>query len=200
MNNLLVIHSSPFDTSSTSRLIANELVEKMRINNSLLEEKSCDLHAESPPHWGKNEILAAMIPAQQRTHEQRKALLLSDHYCAQILWANQIIISAPMWNFSVPSTLKAWIDHIVRAGVTFQYQEQGPKGLVNQLKKVFIIESAGGFYTDKNAHLNHTGPYLESVFKFIGAKEVQIISVHGTAMNCESAKNQAQKELENIFK
>jgi FMN-dependent NADH-azoreductase len=196
--NLLVVHSSPLDTDSTTRTLANYLTERLIQSDQKLKPTVRDLYKDSPEHWGSLQIQASNTAENQRTQKQKESLSQSDQYCSEVLSSNQIIIAVPMWNFSIPSVLKAWIDHIVRVGVTFRYTESGPQGLLTHLKKVYVVESAGGIYQGVNARLNHAGPYLETLFRFLGAKEVVSVDAHGTAIEKEKSRALAVEQIRNL--
>ena len=125
---------------------------------------------------------AFFTPAEQRTPEQAQTVQISDALVDELLAADVIVIGAPMYNFSVSSTLKAWIDHIVRIGRTLQYTATGPVGLVSG-KKVFIVTATGGVYSEGPAKAyDFLGTYLRSVFGFIGMTDVTFVQAEGLAM------------------
>ena len=103
--------------------------------------------------------------------------------------ANVIVIGAPMWNFGIPSSLKSWIDHIVRAGRTFRYGASGPESLLPPGKKVIIVSSRGGIYTSGPMQvMDHQETYLKAILGFIGLHNVSIIRAEGVAMGEDAVK------------
>jgi FMN-dependent NADH-azoreductase len=125
---------------------------------------------------------AAYTPEDARSREQREALAVSDTLIAELQRAEEYVLGVPMHNFSIPSTLKLWIDQVARAGKTFSYGADGPKGLLNGKKATLLIASGGVYeHGTAMASLNFVTPYLKAVFGFIGVTDVTIISAEGTA-------------------
>ena len=105
----------------------------------------------------------------------------------ELLAADIVVIAAPMWNFGIPSVLKAWIDHVVRAGLTFRYTANGSEGLIPAGHKVIIVSARGGMYSDGPAkHLDHQETYLQVVLGFMGLKDIAFIRAEGVAMGEDS--------------
>jgi FMN-dependent NADH-azoreductase len=127
-------------------------------------------------------IGAAHTPEDSHSPEQREALAVSDMLIAELQKADEYVFGVPMHNFSVPSTLKLWIDQVARAGKTFSYGADGPKGLLTGKKATLLIAS-GGVYEQGTAmeSLNFVTPYLRAVFGFFGITDVKIITAGGTA-------------------
>jgi FMN-dependent NADH-azoreductase len=126
-------------------------------------------------------IAGAFTPPDQHTEAHRKALAISDELVAELLAADEIVIGTPMYNFAVPAALKAWIDHVVRAGKTFRYTAQGPEGLV-QGRKVVIVVASGGTYKEGSGMeaYNHEIPYLRHILGFIGITDITFVHAGGT--------------------
>jgi FMN-dependent NADH-azoreductase len=117
---------------------------------------------------------------------------------AEVLAADVIVVAAPMWNFAVPSALKAWVDHIVLAGVTFRYGENGPVGLLEK-KRLFIVEASGGDYSGSEmGRKNHAAPYLKDIFGFLGVHDATVIAVSGTAYRREASVAEALRMVESL--
>jgi FMN-dependent NADH-azoreductase len=127
-------------------------------------------------------IGAAFTPEDQRTGQQAELLKLSDTLIAELENADEYVFGVPMHNFSVPSSLKLWIDQIARVGKTFSYGENGPKGLITGKKATFLL-ATGGVYGPGSAmeSLNFVEPYLRSVFGFIGVTDTTFLTAGGTA-------------------
>ena len=117
----------------------------------------------------------------------------------EFLAADVIVIGTPMYNFGVPSSLKAWIDRVVRAGVTFKYGANGPEGLVTG-KSLVILSSRGGVYsnTDWGRALDHQEQYLQDVLGFLGVKDCTRIRAEGTSMGPDMLKMAMDKAMEQI--
>ena len=137
------------------------------------------------PHLDALTHQAFATPEEQLSDEQRQRLLLSDTLIAELQASDIIVMGVPLYNFGVPSELKAWFDHIARAGKTFSYTSNGPQGLLKN-KKVYIIATRGGQYAGTAADTQ--SQYLEQVLAFVGLTDVEFIYVEGLA----SAENRAQ--------
>ena len=194
---ILFIKSSPSGDQSVSNQLATDLIKQLFMQMPDAEVVIRDLSLNPPPHWGGVEVQAAFTPPEKRGLPEKTTLALSDALCAELALADLLVVATPMWNFSIPSTLKAWIDHIVRVGVTFQYSPSGPRGLLSRLKTVYLVESSGGVYTDPaQLSKNHVSPYLSDLFRFIGAQEVFTIAVGGTAVDRGAAIQSASEQIQ----
>ena len=194
--NILCLFASPSPTQSVSRQAAESLIQRLRSQTPGGTVKIRNLADQPPPHWGAAEVAAAFTPPADRDAAAISALGLSDALCAELAHADVVVVASPMWNFSVPSCLKAWIDHVVRVGVTFKYGAQGPIGLLTGLRTVYVVEATGGTYLEAPAReLNHVGPYLTQVFRFLGAQDVVTITAPGTAVNRAEALRHANAAL-----
>ena len=125
-------------------------------------------------------------PGGPQTDVQREIARRSDALVDELMAADTVVIAAPMINFTIPTTLKTWIDYVARAGRTFSYSENGPKGLVSG-KRVFLVVARGGVYSDK-AQFDFQLPYLRHVLAFLGMTDVEVIDVEGTAFGPEAAE------------
>jgi FMN-dependent NADH-azoreductase len=130
-------------------------------------------------------IAGAFSPPEYHTENHKKALTLSNELVSELLESDEIILATPMFNFAVPAALKAWIDHVVRAGKTFRYKADGtPEGLLaGKGKKVIVIVASGGSYPEGSplAALNYEIPYLRFILGFMGLTDVHFIHAGGTA-------------------
>jgi FMN-dependent NADH-azoreductase len=182
MSTLLKIDSSPMGDHSVSRKLTNKFADVWRKTHPQGRVISRDLSKINIPMVDGSWIAAAYTPEEARSLEQKKVLALSDELLAELQQANEIVLGVPMHNFSIPSTLKLWIDQVVRVGKTFTYSAAGPKGLLRTRKATLLIAS-GGVYGEGTAlaSLNFVTPYLRAVFGFIGVQDVAIIAAEGTA-------------------
>jgi FMN-dependent NADH-azoreductase len=180
---ILAIQSSPNLESSISRAYVEKVVQHLKSQNPQAEVMTRDLVKDAIPHVGPHTLGAFFTPAEARTAEQKTAIALSERLVDELLGADVIVIGSPMYNFSVPSSLKAWIDHIVRVGRTFKYTETGPVGLIPSDKKVIAVLSSGGIYsTGPAAGFDHLGTYMKGLFNFLGIQKVELVRLEGTAM------------------
>jgi FMN-dependent NADH-azoreductase len=199
MTTVLHIDSSVRSTGSLTRQLGGEYIAKLKAADAGTTVVTRDLAANPLPHLTEQVIGAYFTPAEQRNAEQAAAIKTSDALVDELLAADTIVIGAPMYNFSVTSGLKAWIDHIARAGRTFQYGANGIQGLVTG-KKVVVFVASGGVYSEgPAAAYDHITTYLRSVLGFLGLTDVTFIVAEGVAMGEEAvatalAKNRAQIE------
>lgn len=184
-------------TASNSIKLANTIVGKIQESypNSVL--KTRDLNVSPFPHITEHMIGAIYTPVEHRTKDQKILLQKSDEAVAELLEADIIIISTPMYNLGIPSSLKAWIDHISRAGVTFIYSEKGPEGLVKNKKAYLAISTGGLFSEDRIKHLDFTEQPLRAVLGLMGITDVATFRIEGVAMP-GVAENAMAKSLESI--
>lgn len=154
-------------TAEVSAAIQEHLISK-QIDTSLIER---DLTRKLPLIDGEW-MQANFTPAEQKTPNQKETLAFSDHLIAELNQADHLVIGVPVYNFSIPAALKAWIDLVARAKVTFQYTENGPEGLVTP-KKVYLVYASGG--TPMGSAIDFATPYLKHVLSFIGLNDVALI-------------------------
>jgi FMN-dependent NADH-azoreductase len=180
--NILNIISSPRKGESFSTKLGNAVIEKLQAANPGSTVKVKDLASKPFPHLEEAHLQSFFTPAEGRSSEQQEAVRHSDEAIAEIMAADAIVIDAPLYNFGIPSTLKAWIDHIARAGVTFRYTAAGPEGLVKG-KKVYVAMSSGGVYSEgPSASYDFVAPYLKAVLGFLGMTDVTVFRVEGLAI------------------
>lgn len=195
MSSILLLTSSP-RADSLSTQIAVELADKLKAKNAGSIVTRRDLGLNPLPHIDDLFTNAIRKPTDARTPEENAAAKKSDELAEELLAADTLVIATGLINFNIYSSLKAWIDHIARAGVTFRYTENGPVGLATG-KKAYIVLASGGVYSQgPAASLNHAVPYLKSVLAFIGITDVETVYVEGLAFGPEAAEKaiQAAKE------
>ncbi|QJD91984.1 FMN-dependent NADH-azoreductase [Duganella dendranthematis] len=198
MANILHIDSSVRSTGSLTRQLGGEYIAKLTAANPAATVVTRDLAANPLPHLTEQVIGAYFTPAEQRNAEQAAAIKTSDALVDELLAADTIVIGAPMYNFSVTSGLKAWIDHVARAGRTFQYGANGIEGLVTG-KKVVVFVASGGVYSEgPAAAYDHITTYLRAVLGFLGLTDVTFIVAEGVAMGEEAVANALAKNRAEI--
>jgi FMN-dependent NADH-azoreductase len=179
---ILQILSSPRGAASYSNQLANALVEKLVAANPGSMVKVHDLTNTPFPHLEEVHLQSFYTPEEGRSPEQQAAVRHSDEAIAELMAADTIVIGAPLYNFGIASTLKAWIDHIARSGVTFRYTAAGPEGLIKG-KKVYVAMSSGGVYSEgPMTAYDFVVPYLKTVLGFVGMTDVTVVRVEGTSM------------------
>ncbi|OWY36270.1 FMN-dependent NADH-azoreductase [Herbaspirillum aquaticum] len=188
MSTLLHIDSSARSGGSISRELTASFAQQWQAKNPGGKIIHRDLAANALPHLSESLLGAYFTPADARSAEQAEVIKQSDALVDELLAADTIVIGVPMYNFAPPSTLKAWIDHVFRAGRTFKYTETGPVGLVTG-KKAIIILSRGGKYSEGPMEaLDFQGKYLKSALGFIGITDVELVVAEGVSMGEEAAK------------
>jgi len=192
MSNILFVNSSPRGNASYSAQIANRVIDELRQAEPGANVVVRDLTQNPLAHIDDDFVTATRTAAGAQTDKQRAVLAQSDALVDELLAADTVVIAAPMINFSVASTLKAWIDYVARAGRTFSYSEAGPKGLATG-KRVIVVSASGGVYSagDSTAFDSQV-PWLKNVLGFLGMTNVEIIRVEGTAFGPEAAEKAVQ--------
>lgn len=195
---ILHLISSPRGEASFSIKLGNAIVEKLQAANpgsSLITHNLTD----SPfPHLEEVHINSFFTPLENYTPELAEAVKHSNEAITELKNADAIVIGVPMYNFGIHSTLKAWLDHIARAGQTFSYSENGPEGLVKN-KKVYLAISSGGVYSEGPMKVyDFTESYLRSVLGFLGMIDVSVFRAEG--LNMPNLKDEALgKAVESII-
>jgi FMN-dependent NADH-azoreductase len=182
MPTLLHIDSSPLGEASISRHLTNEFVQSWKLANPDGKIITRDLTTTPIAPVTAAWVGAAYTPEDSRTPEQRQVLALSDTLIAELQSADEYVFGVPMHNFSVPSSVKLWIDQIARAGKTFSYVDGAPAGLLKGKRASFLLTS-GGVYDAGTAmaSFNFVEPYLRTVFGFLGVAETTFLNAGGTA-------------------
>lgn len=182
MKKILHILSSPRGAASFSIQLGNAIVEKIQAAypGSTLTER--DLVKEHFPHLEESHLASFFTPADARTPEHLEAVKHSEQAIQEIKDADIIVIGAPMYNFNIHSALKAWIDHIVRSGVTFKVDGHTAIGLITG-KKVYVAISSGFIYSDgPMKSMDYIEPYLRTMLGFIGMTDISFVRVEGTGI------------------
>ncbi|MFZ6646957.1 FMN-dependent NADH-azoreductase [Undibacterium sp. TJN25] len=186
MSKLLHINTSVRSTGSISRQLTTEFLNKWQAAHAGDTVTTLDLAANPVPHLTEQMMGAFFTPAEQRSAEQAQTIALSDKLIAQVKDADIIVIGSPMYNFGISSTLKAWVDHVARAGVTFQYTATGPVGLVTG-KKVYVFTARGGVYSQGPASaMDFQETYLRAVLGFLGITDITFVHSEGVGMGEEA--------------
>ena len=197
MKKILNIVTSVKGNESFSIKLSNAILEKVL---SVYPDSSVHTHdlTKNPfPHLEESHFTAFYTPEELRTNEHKEAIRNSDQAIKEIMEADIIVIGVPLYNFGIPSTLKAWIDHIIRAGVTFSYANGFPEGLVIN-KKVYLAIASGGVYSDgPMKSYDFTEPFLRAVLGFIGMTDITTFRVEGTVMP-ELKEMALPKAIENV--
>jgi FMN-dependent NADH-azoreductase len=189
---LLHIDSSPLAGNSVSRQLTERVVAQWRATHPGTVVEHLDLATDAPTHLSMDSLGFRAGPnAEGLSDIQRHENQISEKLVSQFLAADVVVVGAPMYNFSIPTQLKAWIDRVAQAGRTFTYTEKGPQGLAGG-KTVIIASTRGGVYSTNPAlaGLDHQESYLKTVFGFLGITDIQFVRAEGVAMG-DAAKAQA---------
>ncbi len=182
---LLHIDSSILGDASVSRAISRAVVDHLASGRPDLEVTTRDLAAKPLSHLS-GAYLAGQNPDVKHDQAQQEDIALGGAALDEFLGSDVVVIGAPLYNFAIPSQLKAWIDRICVAGKTFRYTETGPQGLAGG-KRVVLALSRGGFYGEGAPHaaFEHGESYLRAVFGFLGIGDIEAVRAEGVAMGAE---------------
>jgi FMN-dependent NADH-azoreductase len=190
MKTLLQIHTSMFSAGGQSSQLAQQFVDEWRTANPGSQVITRDIGAVPVPHLTAERFQAFLAKPEARTEEQQAVAAFSDALIEELRRADVIVLGLPMYNFGVPSTLKAYFDHVGRAGVTFKYTEKGPQGLITG-KKAYVFAARGGLY--QGTPLDTQTAYVRDFLRFIGIDDVEFVYAEGLAMgDAPKAKALAQ--------
>lgn len=198
MSNVLIIESSARQQDSFSRELTQQFISHWKTLHPAGRLTICDVAVNPVPHLDADLLGGWMKPEAQRNAAEQASLQRSNELTDELLAADVLVLAAPMYNFAIPSTLKAWLDHVLRAGLTFKYTDTGPQGLLTG-KKAYVLTARGGIYAGSTA--DHQEPYLRQVLAFVGIHDVTFI--HAEGMNLggdfqEKGLNQAKARLSDV--
>ncbi|KMT65775.1 FMN-dependent NADH-azoreductase [Catenovulum maritimum] len=180
MKTVLKIDSSLFGENGVSSQLNQKVVAELSEKYSDLAVINRSFSEQAIPHLDGDWIQALSTPEASRSAEQQKKVDFSDGLINEVKQADILVIGLPMYNFNIPSMLKAWIDHIARAGVTFKYTEQGPVGLLNG-KQVYLVTTRGGVHKDSARDTQIQ--FVTTFLNFIGLTEIEV--VYAEALNMQ---------------
>lgn len=197
MKQILHIISSPRVEVSASRKLGNAVLEKIQEKYPENIVKERDLTKNLVPLLEDVHINSFFTPAESRSPEQETINQYSEGLISELQEADIIIIESPMYNFSVPATLRAYFDYTSRAGYTFSYDENGPKGLLNN-KKLYVAFSSGNIYSEgPYQSYDSNVPYVKNVFGFYGVTDVSVFRAEGLSIP-GIMENSLEKGIESI--
>lgn len=198
MSRVLIIESSARQQDSVSRQLTQQFISQWQAAHPADEITVRDLAINPVPHLDSTLLGGWMKAAEQRNEIEQQALERSNQLTDELVASDVLVLAAPMYNFAIPSTLKAWLDHVLRAGVTFKYGETGPQGLLTG-KRAYVLTARGGIYAGSS--LDHQEPYLRQVLGFVGIHDVTFIHAEGLNMGgdfLEKGLNQAKAKLAQV--
>ncbi|SDG97838.1 FMN-dependent NADH-azoreductase [Pseudomonas flavescens] len=197
---LLHLDSSILGNASASRQLSAAVVDAWKNRQADVQVIYRDLASDALNHFSAASLVAGATPAELRDAAQAHEVALAEATLEEFLAAEAIVIGAPMYNFAIPSQLKAWIDRISVAGKTFAYDENGPKGLAGG-KQVIIASTAGGVHAGQPSGQAHED-YLILVLRFLGITDIQVVRAEGLAYGEEPKANAlraAQEQIHALF-
>jgi FMN-dependent NADH-azoreductase len=182
--NILQIKSSVFSQNGQSSRLADEFVALLREQHPGSQVVERDLIAEPVPHFDGARAGAFFAKPEERSAEQQAVIAYSDALIDELRRADVVVLGLPMYNFGVPSQLKAWFDHLARAGVTFKYTGKGPVGLLTG-KKAYVFAARGGVYGEHHSQ----SEFVRQFLGFIGISDVEFVYAEGLAIGPERRNN-----------
>jgi FMN-dependent NADH-azoreductase len=180
MKTILQLNASILSDNGQSTRLANEFTAALRREAPEAKLIVRDFARDPVPHLTGERFSAFTTAKEKRTAEQDQVIAYSDHLIDELKQADAIVLGLPMYNFGVPSMLKAYFDHVARAGVTFRYTEKGPVGLLTG-KKAYVFAARGGIYlgTPRDTQT----PYVRDFLAFLGITDVEFIYAEGLAIS-----------------
>lgn len=201
MTNILLVTSSPRGAASLSTKVATELSEKLKVAAPGSWLVARDLVKTPLPHIAQDYASGIYLTPEARNAAQSKVVNVSDAAVEELQSADHVILATGLINFSISSTLKSWIDHIARSGLTFRYGENGPEGLVKN-KKLYLVIASGGVYSEgPSAVYDFAVPYLKGLFGFLGVTDFEVIRIEGIGMGedaIQKALDSAQTRIDEL--
>jgi len=195
MKTLLQIRSSIFSNDGQSSRLAERFVARWRASNPGGKVIVRDLAKEPVPHLDAARFVAFLAKPEERTPAQQAVVDYSDALIGELKRADVVVLGLPMYNFGVPSTLKAYFDHVARVGETFKYTEKGPVGLLTG-KKVYVFAARGGMYAGTP---NDTQtPFIRTFLSFLGMSDIEFVYAEGLAIS-EASKQHSLARAEAVI-
>jgi FMN-dependent NADH-azoreductase len=183
---ILKVLASPRGDASVSRQLADKVIE--RVSDDSTQIITRDVSDGVPVVDGA--WIGAAFGGDDKT-----PLATSETLIAEVLAADHIVIATPIWNFGVPAALKAWIDQIARAGVTFKYTDNGPVGLLDGKRATIVISSGG---TESGSPIDFATPYLKHVLGFVGVHKVDVVAADRLMLDADASMAKADAAIEKI--
>jgi len=195
MSTLLRLDTSILGDNSVSRCLLDELETRLRNVLGPLAVVYRDFNSEPVPHLDAQWLQALTTAPEDRSSEQQRQADYSDNLVSELQSAEILLIGLPMYNFSVPSMLKAWNDHVARAGVTFEYSESGPRGLLEN-KKAYLVATMGGQHEPEET--DYLRPYMKQFLGFLGITDIEFVTASGLNLGAEHRQSGLDRALNRI--
>lgn len=185
---VLRIDASARRTGSESRKLADRIIERLAPNILITRDLM-----QAPPVIDEAWLAANWTPEADRSDAQRETLALSDQLISEIKAADTLVISTPIYNFGIPASLKAWVDQIARAGITFNYSPNGPIGLMQGKRAIIAIASGG---TQVGSDIDWASDYLKHIMGFIGITDVEFVAADQLMVDADASHAKADAALD----
>lgn len=195
MKTILQLNNSVFSDDGQSSRLADGFVARVRADDPGIRVIRRDLAEHPVPHLDQATFFAGLTAADERTAEQAQAAAHADTLVQELRDADTVVIGVPVYNFLIPSTLKAWFDHVARAGTTFRYTENGPEGLLEG-KRAHMFVTSGGQYAGTD--IDFAVPYVTQMLAFFGITDVTVTRAEGLAMGEETSQAALESARERI--
>ena len=192
---VLRIDASARGKDSTTRNLGDTVIDRLRNAVGDVRLSSRDL-AEALPHVNESWVQANFTDPEQRDAQQRQTLSLSDALVSELQDEDVIVIGVPVYNFGIPAALKAWIDMVARARLTFRYTDEGPKGLLEGKKAILAVASGG---TEIGSSIDFATPYMRHVLAFLGITDVSIVAAGQQMVHGEESFSRALTQIDELF-
>ena len=181
---------------SVTRALSRRFVDHLTAGDPDVTVDYIDLAREAPGHIEQDFVEAMYVPIAAYTPAHRRAVAQSDALVARFQAADVFVFGVPMYNFAVPSSLKAFLDQVVRSGLTFSASEQGYEGLLTGKRAVVVVGSGGGYQTPETAAMDFVTPYLRAILAFVGVTDVDFVQAGPTLFYGEDARDAARAAAE----
>lgn len=190
MTNLLRIDASARHEGSVSRDLTDRIIARLGASNITTRDLSGGV-----PLIDESWVAANFTPADQRTTDQAATLTLSDTLVAELQAADTVVIGLPIYNFGVPAALKAWVDLVARVGLTFQYTETGPKGLLTGKRAIIAVASGG---TEAGSAIDFATGYIRHILGFLGITDVDFVAADRLAVDADASLSNARAQVASL--
>ena len=192
---VLRIDASGRRDQSSTRALADKLIDALEDRYTEVDVVRRDL-AQGMPHVDQNWIEANFTPDEERNANHRQQLSYSDGLVDELKAAEVIVIGVPIYNFGVPAALKAWVDMVARARLTFRYTENGPEGLLNG-KKAYLVVASGGVAVD--SEVDFATPYMRQALRFLGITDIEVVAAAQQNMRGDESISDARTQIADLI-
>lgn len=195
---VLHINAGLFGDQSVSTQLSGQVVDRLTQHNAAVKVTSRDLAQQPVAHLNAEILMAPSVAEDERSELQQQELAVTEILLDELFAADVLVIGAPMYNFGIPSQLKAWVDRIAQSGRTFRYTENGPQGLLTG-KRAYIASARGGFYSEGDmAAMDHQENYLKTLLAFVGITDVTIVRAEGVNISDSQREESLQSASHTI--